>query len=52
MQIRIASYFRNRRERKLKMWCVKMAVRKGVVDSLYYAEEIYRWVKGTSGNKN
>ena len=50
----IAAYVRNRREMKLRKWCIEMAAR--LADSFGnttgLAEEIYRWVKGDSDKKS
>lgn len=54
MKIRIASYFRNRREMRLRKWCIEMAAKLAdpTSDTTGLAEEIYRWVKGDSDKKN
>lgn len=44
-KIRIAAYFRNRREMILRKWCIEMAVKVDSLDPTCFAEEIYRWVK-------
>ena len=51
MKIRIAAYFRNRREMKLRKWCIEMAVKTGSIDPVPYSEDIYRWVKGIPESK-
>ena len=48
----LSEYCRNRREMRFRKGCIKMAVRKSVPDSLYYAEEIYRWVKAIPDKKS
>lgn len=52
MKIRIASYFRNRRERKLRMWCIEMAAKLvNMGNPTEFGEEIYRWVNGIPEKK-
>lgn len=53
MKIRIATYFRNRREMRLRKWCIEMVAKlaEPTRDSTGLAEEIYRWVKGIPESK-
>ena len=48
----ISEYFRNRREMKLRKWCVEMAVKAGSIDPVPYSEDIYRWVKAIPDKKS
>ena len=51
MKTWIAAYFRNRREMRLRKWCIEMAVKTGSIDPVPYSEDIYRWVKGIPESK-